>query len=71
MGIETILAIIAAFSIIASAVNMAMAFKMNEDWSKMYRQMNKDWAEFYKKLSDYRIGIVEDKVKEEETWKRS
>ena len=54
MGIETILAIIAAFSIIASAVSMATAYKINEDWSKMYCQMNKDWAEFYKKLVEHR-----------------
>ena len=54
MGIETILAIIAAFSIIASAVSMATAYKINEDWSKMYCQMNKEWAEFYKKLGEHK-----------------
>lgn len=78
MGNETLLAMIAAFAIIASAVNVAMSLKMNALWSnfahRLLDDMNKmhsDWTEFYKKLDDYRIGIVEDEVKEEETWKRS
>lgn len=73
MGLETILAVIAAFAVIASSVNMAMAFKMNEDWSKFagrliddMDKMNTQWAEFYRSLEKYRVyakdcGQKEDK----------
>ena len=61
MGLETILAIIAAFAVIASSVNMATAFKINKDWSRFagrliddMDKMNTQWAEFYKQVIEHR-----------------
>lgn len=55
MESETILAMIAAFAIIGSAVTMATAWRINEGWSKFTAQQNKEWAEFYLKITEEQV----------------
>jgi peptidoglycan/LPS O-acetylase OafA/YrhL len=43
---ETILAIIAAFSIIAAVLMAAFAYRLNEQWTELMNKMNRDWLEF-------------------------
>ena len=66
MGTETILAIIAAFAIIAAALMAGLAYRLNEKWenhcenfadlldeqNKFLMKMNREWCEVYTRLAE-------------------
>ena len=70
---ETILAIIAAFAIIAAAMMFALAYRMNEKLSScnrrwadlcdqqndLMRKMNREWNEAYMKMLDMKAEAAE------------
>jgi hypothetical protein len=49
---ETILAIIAACAIIAAALMAALAYRMNEQWTRHCEKINREWYEFYMIMVD-------------------
>jgi peptidoglycan/LPS O-acetylase OafA/YrhL len=51
-GSETILAIIAACAIIAAALMAALAYRMNEQWTRHCEKINREWYEFYMIMVD-------------------
>ena len=73
MGIETILAIIAAFAIIAAALMAALAYRLNENWASHCKnfadlldeqnhflaKMNKDWYNAYTRLVELKAEAAE------------
>lgn len=59
MGTETILAIIAAFSIIAAALMSTLAYRMNEQWTSHCEKINREWYEFYKIMVDMKSEAAE------------
>jgi peptidoglycan/LPS O-acetylase OafA/YrhL len=70
---ETILAIIAAFSIIAAALMAALAYRLNEKWiernmewhelcreqNDLMKRMNREWHEAYMKMVDMKAEAAE------------
>jgi peptidoglycan/LPS O-acetylase OafA/YrhL len=49
---ETILAIIAACAIIAAVLMAALAYRMNEQWTRHCEKINRGWYEFYMIMVD-------------------
>ena len=70
---DTLMAIIAAFAIIAAAMMFALAYRMNEKWVRhcrkltdlcndqndMMRKMNREWYEVYMKMVDMKAEATE------------
>jgi hypothetical protein len=45
-------AIVACFSIIAAALMAALAYRMNEQWTRHCEKINREWYEFYMIMVD-------------------
>lgn len=66
---DTLMAIIAAFAIIAAALMAGLAYRLNEKWAnhcenfadlldeqnKFLMKMNREWAEAYMKMVDMKV----------------